>query len=248
MNMPQMLPPGFRPRPVEATARHDEHLNWMLYGFLAGAALCVQGRDARELETALAQRLAELDVRDGSTLIEGVTRVMSRMRRTPGAGLTLMASRVLALAGSFDRDPNPALNLRPLDTLLRGLLQRVVPTAPPQPEAEEESQDVWVYDVSRWRLTSPCGTSVQLSLSESRLVHCLFLNRGEVVTRDEILSVLNRPQLPMCARNLDVTVSRLRKKVDDRCRQRLPITSARGMGYLFNAPAVIKEWRSVAAA
>lgn len=99
--------------------------------------------------------------------------------------------------------------------------------------------DLWAYDAARWKLMAPNGRAVQLSLAESQLIRCLFQSQGDVATREDLLTALNRPHLEAYSRNLDVTVSRLRKKVEAQCRLRLPLTSARGRGYVFNAPGEV---------
>lgn len=99
--------------------------------------------------------------------------------------------------------------------------------------------DGWGYDSARWQLIAPNGRKAQLSLIESQLVRCLFSRSGEVVTREELLEALHRPCLEAFRRNLDVTVSRLRKKVAASCEWQLPISSARGQGYVFSAPATV---------
>lgn len=99
--------------------------------------------------------------------------------------------------------------------------------------------DQWVFDPVRWMLIGPNGRTAQLSLIESQIIRCLFARSGEVVTRQELLGALRRPDLDAYRRNLDVTVSRLRKKVAETCDVKLPICSARGQGYFFAAPATV---------
>lgn len=127
------------------------------------------------------------------------------------------------------------INLKTLEPFVCDLYERLVT---PRPDATPAA-DLWAYDAARWRLVAPNGRSVQLSLAESQLVRCLFQTQGEVASREDLLTALNRPHLEAYSRNLDVTVSRLRKKVEAQCRQRLPLTSARGRGYVFNAPAEV---------
>lgn len=107
-------------------------------------------------------------------------------------------------------------------------------------ELRHDDADAWVYDAVRWELVAPSGRCALLSLAESQVVRCLFSHSGTVVSRDDLLVALNRPRLEAYSRNLDVTVSRLRKKVIDHCGQKLPILSARGLGYVFSAPSRIR--------
>jgi DNA-binding response OmpR family regulator len=93
----------------------------------------------------------------------------------------------------------------------------------------------WTFDTARWTLLAPNGRLAQLSLAEAQLIRCLFERQGEVASREDLLTALNRPHFEAYRRNLDVTVSRLRKKVESLCRVRLPLAAARGLGYAFNA-------------
>lgn len=127
------------------------------------------------------------------------------------------------------------INLRVLEPLVCDLYARLLASR----SGSNPAADLWVYDAARWELVAPNGRSVQLSLAESQLIRCLFDGQGEVATREDLLTALNRPHLEAYSRNLDVTVSRLRKKVEAQCRLRLPLTSARGRGYVFNAPTEV---------
>ncbi len=119
-----------------------------------------------------------------------------------------------------------------LNDLLHGLQRRLVAA-----EFRPAPIELWTYDQARWRLLAPNGREAQLSLAESQLIRCLFSRKREVVSREELLVALSRPQLESFRRNLDVTISRLRKKVEGLCGVRLPLASARGHGYVFNAAA-----------
>ncbi|HEY1077092.1 MAG TPA: winged helix-turn-helix domain-containing protein [Fontimonas sp.] len=121
-----------------------------------------------------------------------------------------------------------------LNDLLHGLQRRLAAS-----EFRPAPVELWSYDQARWRLLAPNGREAQLSLAESQLIRCLFSRKREVVSREELLVALSRPQLESFRRNLDVTISRLRKKVEMLCGMRLPLASARGHGYVFNAAAEV---------
>ena len=223
----------------------EEQASWLsgfLCGFLAATGADTQGAEAvSTLEARLERRLLALNIAETEALAEGVMRLVARLRLSPGPAVLLMrnlasppASRTDARVAPMRQEP---VKLRALELLMRGIERRIDRAA--MREWQRESVDVWVYDAARWTLVSPSGDSVQLSLAESQLIRCLFSRRNEVVAREEILTMLNRPHLEAYSRNLDVTVSRLRKKVDEHCREKLPVISARGLGYAFSAPAMI---------
>lgn len=105
-----------------------------------------------------------------------------------------------------------------------------------------EGNDTWVFDPMRWELQPPNGCAVQLSPTQAQLIRCLFTCGAELVSRTDLLTALHRPYRDASSRNLDVTVSRLRKKVEQRCRCKLPLTSVHGRGYAFHAPARVLNY------
>ena len=171
-------------------------------------------------------QIRELAV-DGAQALRGLLRKLVRM---PG-----IKQRDVDWDSAIDDLLMQPINLKMLEPFVCDLYERLVmPRSGATPVT-----DLWAYDAARWKLVAPNGRAVQLSLAESQLIRCLFQGQGNVATREDLLTALNRPHLEAYSRNLDVTVSRLRKKVEAQCRQRLPLTSARGRGYVFNAPAEV---------
>lgn len=158
---------------------------------------------------------------------EVLRELLRRLVRMPG-----FRQRNVDWECAIDELLTQPINLQSIEPLVRDLHDRLV-------AQRSGAADLWTYDAARWKLMAPNGRAVQLSLAESQLVRCLFQTQGEVASREDLLTALNRPHLEAYSRNLDVTVSRLRKKVESQCRLRLPLTSARGRGYVFNAPAEV---------
>jgi DNA-binding response OmpR family regulator len=168
-------------------------------------------------------QLQGLAIEDNDVLRE----LLRQLVRMPG-----FRQRSIDWECAIDELLTQPINLQSIEPLVRDLHDRLV-------TQRSAAADRWAYDAARWKLVAPNGRTVQLSLAESQLVRCLFQTQGEVASREDLLTALNRPHLEAYSRNLDVTVSRLRKKVEAQCRQRLPLTSARGRGYVFNAPAEV---------
>ncbi len=137
---------------------------------------------------------------------------------------------ILAAVGIEARDIVMPVDRQALESALCRLHERLAP-----PGADFAGGACWTFDTARWTLLAPNGRAAQLSLAEAQLIRCLFERQGEVASREDLLTALNRPQMESFRRNLDVTVSRLRKKVESLCRVRLPLAAARGQGYAFNA-------------
>lgn len=218
----------------------DEDLRDTLCRYLSGIGMTVHGLDSAEhLEEHLAQHSADLLICDVNLPGENGFSIVARLRQKTRAGIVMLTARgqeddrMLGLSLGADHYLVKPVNLRELEFVVRNLHRRLSET-PVAVEAEPVAQGVWKFDSTVWSLTAPNGATAQLTMAEFRMLQCLVAHPGEVATREQLLAAMDRPNLEIYSRNLDVTVSRLRKKVEDACGQKLPVTSARGMGYVFN--------------
>jgi DNA-binding response OmpR family regulator len=79
------------------------------------------------------------------------------------------------------------------------------------------------------------GQSVELTPTEFRLLYQLALDRGRVVTRDELLQKLWGRRESRRDRTVDVFVRRLRDKIDRRAAKHTFIQTRYGVGYKLEA-------------
>jgi len=79
------------------------------------------------------------------------------------------------------------------------------------------------------------GESCELTPTEFKLLYQLALDRGRVVTRDELLQKLWGRRETHRDRTVDVFVRRLREKVDRRAPRHTFIQTRYGVGYKFEA-------------
>ena len=75
------------------------------------------------------------------------------------------------------------------------------------------------------------GESLELTPTEFRLLHMLALERGRVVTRDELLQALWGRRHTYRDRTVDVFVRKLRDKIDRRAPRHTFIHTRYGVGY-----------------
>lgn len=91
----------------------------------------------------------------------------------------------------------------------------------------------------RWQLSSspPClipPESAPILLSrQDYVVLATLVSKREIVSRKEIVEALGHDYLDYDQRRLDTQMRRLRRKVEDACGLRLPISTLRGVGYQF---------------
>lgn len=93
----------------------------------------------------------------------------------------------------------------------------------------------WLLDADEMKLTNPEGAIVPLSSAELRVLEA-FINRPQrLLTREMLLAATHGPDPDVFDRAIDVTISRLRRKliVDGATS---PIETIRGEGYRFRVP------------
>jgi DNA-binding response OmpR family regulator len=87
------------------------------------------------------------------------------------------------------------------------------------------------------RTLTKAGQQVELAAREFDLLHLLMANAGEVVRRETIMDEVWDPHWFGPTKTLDVHISWLRKKLEDRPSEPELITTVRGVGFRFAAPS-----------
>ena len=87
------------------------------------------------------------------------------------------------------------------------------------------------------RTVTKAGEPVELAAKEFDLLHVLMANAGQVVRREEIMDEVWDPHWFGPTKTLDVHISWLRKKLEDRPSEPRFITTVRGVGFRFAAPS-----------
>lgn len=94
--------------------------------------------------------------------------------------------------------------------------------------------DGWVLDVDEMRLTRPDESIVPLSGGELQMLN-VFMNRPQrLLTREALLAANHGADANVFDRSIDVTISRLRRKLS-LANQPSPIETVRGEGYRFRS-------------
>jgi DNA-binding response OmpR family regulator len=90
----------------------------------------------------------------------------------------------------------------------------------------------WTIDLEDRALTDPSGAPVMLSAKEFDLLQTFVERPGRLLSRDYLLSVTHGRDSDVFDRVIDVTISRLRRKLERTARP-LIIETVRGEGYRF---------------
>lgn len=230
----------------------DDDLRDTLLRYLNGVGLSARGvPSAEDMDAELARQDFDAVVCDVNLPGEDGFAVLARLRARSAMRIVMLTSRGVAndrlrgLGLGADYYLVKPVNLRELEMVLHNLLQRSLEVQVARASLEDSDEDAaesraWRYQSTGWILLAPDGQCVQLSNSEARLVHTLVARAGEVVDRATLLAAMGRPGLEAYERNLDVTVSRLRRKAEQACAQKLPIVAVRGEGYSFQGAAYVE--------
>lgn len=117
---------------------------------------------------------------------------------------------------------------------IRALLRRTEAQA----SADDDELEFGTLRISRAARRVTLGqTAVELSTTEFELLWLMASHAGKILRRDTIFSRLRGIEYDGLDRSIDVAMSRLRAKLDDRANPPARIKTVRGQGYLFVADA-----------
>jgi two-component system, OmpR family, phosphate regulon response regulator OmpR len=215
----------------------DTRTRELLRRFLADRGYRVAtAADAKEAEAQLDAVDFDLVVLDvmmpGEDGMSFVKRLRDAKRQTPVVLLTARAEsadRIAGLSsGADDYLPKP---FEPEELLLRvrNVLRRAPP--PPAPAPISVTFGPFKFDLTRDELTR-AGDVVRLTTAETSLLEVLAASPNVPVAREELL---RRSRLTGGARAVDVTVTRLRPKIEDDPRNPRYLQTVRGAGYVLRA-------------
>ncbi|MBI1245474.1 MAG: response regulator [Alphaproteobacteria bacterium] len=213
----------------------DTRTRELLRRFLAERGYRVAtAADAKEAESQLSAIAFDLVVLDvmlpGEDGIAFTQRLRTARRDVPIVLLTARgetADRITGLsAGADDYLPKP---FEPEELLLR--VRNILRRAPPPPADTPDTVTFgeFLFDLNREEL-SRAGARVKLTTAEASLLKVLAGAVNAPVSREELL---RRTRLSGNVRTVDVTVTRLRPKIEDDPRNPRHLQTVRGAGYIL---------------
>lgn len=212
--------------------------------YFAGHGFAVsEAANGAEMRAALAERpiaLVLLDLRmpgeDGFALCRHL-----REHHAVGivmlTGSTDMHDRIIGLEIGADDYVAKPFELRELLARVRSVLRRIEPANRP---ARADAADgaiaigVCVLNPQSQSLKTASGETVTLSAQEFRLLMAFVQNPNRVLSRDRLLNLTENRDWDPFDRSIDVRITRLRKKIEQRPAEPRHIRTVRGAGYLFS--------------
>jgi len=245
--MPDPTPPAAAAVPPHVLAVDDDpDLRALLLDVLPSHALrataVATGHEVLEILERDPVDVVLVDLRlageDGLMLARRI-REHSRVPIIVVSGRRDEADRVMALELAADDYITKPFSPRELIARVRAVLRRAQAEEPVAggldgPRAYRFGG--WELNLRRRRLTRPDGTPVELTNSEFNLL-CAFLSAPQcVLTRDQLLERSRLYSTEVYDRAIDVTILRLRRKIEaDASKPQLLVTE-RGAGYRFTQP------------
>lgn len=98
----------------------------------------------------------------------------------------------------------------------------------------------WVLDALSWQLISPSGGRIKLTSSETKILHQICNEPGQVIARHQIIEALGYSVNTYDPRRLEILVRRLRNKAKKTLSTDLPLESVYSRGYSFIAPVRLR--------
>ncbi len=137
--------------------------------------------------------------------------------------------------GADDYLPKP-FELRELLARMRSVWRRY--QARPHPPADDPPAEVkvfagWALDQTHRRLYSPKGVEVELTTGEFDLLRELVNHPNRPLSRDQLLDATRSRQWMSYDRSIDVSIGRLRKKLETDPNRPKLIKTIRNVGYVL---------------
>ncbi|HWK61665.1 MAG TPA: response regulator transcription factor [Eoetvoesiella sp.] len=173
----------------------------------------------------------------GASGLEVAQRVRAQRSLAAQVGIVMLTAldanndHVLGLEAGADMYLSKRSSLEVIEAACHSMLRRLDQREAAQPA--DDGHEPWRLNALHWLLKAPDGSLLSLTHAEVTVLSALFDKPGQAVAREELLTRLNKKETLSSLRNLDNTISRLRRKVHTACDIELPVRPSYGRGYTF---------------
>jgi two-component system phosphate regulon response regulator OmpR len=150
-----------------------------------------------------------------------------------------VVDRIVGLELGADDYLAKPVDLRELEARIKTVLRRVAPPAGAPVAADGSSTKrfrfgkTWL-DIEAARLIAEDGSDIPLTSMEFNLLKLFALNRGRVLNRDQILEGAHDRTWDPFDRSIDISISRIRRKIEINAKKPVVIRTVRGIGYIYD--------------
>jgi two-component system OmpR family response regulator len=221
----------------------DPEIRSLLEQNLRGAGFEVStASNGRDLKTILEHQTIDLIVldlmlpgEDGLTICRGL-RAESNIPIIMLTAMTHEADRIIGLEMGADDYLTKPFSPRELVARIKATLRRQsMVTTQSEDRRRSAVFEGWKLDVVRRELRDPDDVLVDLTSGEFDLLAALIERPNRLMTRDLLLDITKGRQADVFDRSIDITISRLRQKIEEDPKNPQFIKTVRGKGYIFSA-------------
>jgi two-component system OmpR family response regulator len=221
----------------------DRDIRMLLADFLVREGFAVEvAEDGAAVDRVLARTRPDLVILDLMLPGEDGLSICRRLRARGAVPIIMLTAknddvdRIVGLELGADDYLGKPFNPRELLARIRAILRRVERTAPAAAPQRRRSFAGFVVDLDARSVDTKDGMRVPLTSAEFDLLACFVERPRRVLTRDQLLDWTRGRSADPFDRTIDVTVSRLRKKLEvaDPAASEV-VTTVRNGGYLFSA-------------
>ena len=203
--------------------------------------------DASAMRKVLAEEQVDLVVLDlGLPDAEGFA-LLREFRRSYDLPVVLLTGkshpvdRVVGLELGADDYIGKPFELRELVARIRSVLRRSKGPAASKPGPKIKVFDGWRFDEVHRELRSPSRELVELTGAEFELLRELINSAQEPVSRNQLLNAVRARDWMPHDRSIDVSISRLRKKLEQDPAQPALIKTVRNVGYILASTVSLEQ-------
>lgn len=167
--------------------------------------------------------------------------VCKKVRQTQNTPIIMLTARaeeidkVLGLELGADDYITKPFGMRELIARVKANLRRTGGTALPNESSEPSNvlkEEQLVMDLQKYEVSKK-GEVIELTLREFELLKFLWQDKGKVFSREQLLEKVWGYEYYGDVRTVDVTVRRLREKIEDDASKAVYVLTKRGIGYYF---------------
>jgi two-component system OmpR family response regulator len=195
---------------------------------------------AQDMDRRLMRESFDLIVLDVMLPHEDGWSICQRLRRASLIPIIMatargdVVDRVLGLELGADDYVTKPFSTRELIARIRALLRRAAngpnaALARPRPMTFAG----WMLDPIKRELRDPTGTQITLTGAEFDLLLAFCRSPGKVLSREQLVELINGGVASLVERSIDVHISRIRQKMEPDPRERSMIKTVRLGGYVF---------------
>jgi DNA-binding response OmpR family regulator len=221
----------------------DKEIQRLVRDLLVREGFAVEvAENSGALDRVLAGQRPDLVILDLMLPGEDGLSICRRLRTRGGSVPILMLTakadpidRVVGLEMGADDYLTKPFNPRELLARVRALLRRARGSTDAEPNRRYAFAGL-VIDLDARRLSTEAGEAISLTAAEFELLTCFVQRPRRVLTRDQLLDWTRGRMAEAYDRTIDMTISRLRKKIEAATPGLELISTVRNNGYLFVHP------------